>query len=139
MKENPVKARIRLHVGGRHDVILLSNPSGLGVVGDIRKFTTGAEFTIVHNPRYQSFGLGAKPGAGKGGEFPDFVGVRCVTITPDMVGQEIGVFFGIEAKAPGKNATPGQLQKIALLRSFGALAGVAHNQEEALEVLGVEI
>lgn len=136
-KEQPVRQRIRLTVGGRQDVILLSNPSGLGVVGNIQKFKPGAERAIVLDPRYISFGLGAKPGAGKGGEFPDLVGVRCVKITPEMVGQEIGVFVGIEVKAPGKNATAGQLEKIALLRSFGALAGVAHSEGEALEVLGL--
>lgn len=137
MKEHPVRQRIRLQVGGLQDVILLSNPSGLGVVGDIQKFTPGAERAIVLDPRYISFGLGAKPGKGKGGEFPDLIGLRCVKITPDMVGQEIGQFVGLEIKAPGKTPTAGQLEKIALLRSFGALAGWATSEGEAMEILGL--
>lgn len=33
---------------------------------------------------------------------PDRVGCIPVTITPDMVGQTVGLFVGIEAKAPGR-------------------------------------
>lgn len=31
----------------------------------------------------------------------DLIGIKQVTITPDMVGKTIGVFVSIEAKAPG--------------------------------------
>ena len=37
----------------------------------------------------------------------DLIGWRCVTITPDMVGQRIAQFASIECKAPGWRLTPG--------------------------------
>lgn len=134
MKESQIRQRIRLKIGGRKDVILLSNPSGMGVVGDIQKFRPGAASTTVYNPRYLSFGLGARPGK-RGGEFPDFIGGQTVKITPEMVGTEVCVWIAIEVKQDGKHATAGQLEKIALLNSFGARAGVAHSAEEAEEIL----
>jgi len=135
MNEKTVRQQIRLRVGGRQDVVLLSNPTGLGCVGDIQSFRPGADSTIVHNPRYMAFGLGAKPGKGKGGEFPDLIGWQTVRVTPDMVGQDIAVPLGIEVKSPTGKPTPGQLQKIALMRSCGCIAGVARSADEAEALL----
>lgn len=134
--ETAIREKIRLVLGGRRDCLILSNPSGLGVVGEIEKFRPGAEVAIVRRPRYQSFGLGARPGA-RGGEFPDLVGVRCVRITPEMVGQRVGIFLAVEVKTAQGDPSPGQLEKIALLRSLGCLAGVARSPEEAEELLEI--
>ncbi len=48
----------------------------------------------------------------------DLIGVRPVTITPDMVGQTIGQFVAIECKAPGWKLRPGDARAQAQLR-FG--------------------
>lgn len=138
MSENETKAKIKSHIGRRDDTLLLPNPTGLGVVGEIERFQRGATKTTVYNPRYMSFGLGSKPGTQNSGGFPDYVGCRSVLITTQMVGSEVGIFFGLEIKRPGRLAEPLQVQRIALLKSFGALAGVAHSVDEAVEIMAYD-
>lgn len=128
MRENKVKEAIRRAIGGMMDAIIWANPSGVGVVGQIKRFKPGDPMTTVKFPRWMKFGLG-------GGSIPDFVGIKTIVIKPEMVGQKIAVPFFIEAKVPGKIPTPEQSDKIALLRSFGAMVGHATNEKEALEIV----
>lgn len=132
--EKDVRAAIRLAIGSRSDCVLFSNPTGTGVVGKVENFKPGAEVTRVFNPRWLSFGLGAKPGGGGGG-FPDLIGIQTITIGPEHIGQQIGVFVGLEIKKPGEIARPDQLKKIALLRAHGAKAGTADTIEKAERIL----
>jgi hypothetical protein len=68
---------------------------------------------------------------------PDFVCCIPVTITPDMVGQSIGLFAGVETKAPGKegSATANQLRHIKLINEAHGAAGVVSNTEHLEDVL----
>lgn len=50
----------------------------------------------------------------------DFVGCKKVTITPDMVGKEVGLFYAVETKAPGKKPTERQQTTIAEMEAAGA-------------------
>lgn len=43
---------------------------------------------------------------------PDAVLCVPVTITPDMVGRKVGLFVGVETKAPGKRRNLSDLQKV---------------------------
>ena len=49
-------------------------------------------------------------GLGKHG-IPDIIACKPTVITPDMVGQRVGLFVGIECKAPGKLGTVTPLQE----------------------------
>jgi hypothetical protein len=42
-----------------------------------------------------------------------------VEITPEMVGQTIGLYVGVEAKAPGGQPTPRQLNTMAEIAAAG--------------------
>ncbi|MGN0262698.1 MAG: VRR-NUC domain-containing protein [Eggerthellaceae bacterium] len=65
-------------------------------------------------------------GMGRHG-IPDLIACYPTTITQDMVGQKIGVFVGIEAKAPGKLKNVSELQKrnIAEINEAGGVAFAA--------------
>jgi ribosomal protein S19 len=54
----------------------------------------------------------------------DLIGIRRVTITPDMVGQTIGVFMSVEIKATNGKAKPAQLAWRQLIIDFGGMATV---------------
>lgn len=73
---------------------------------------------------------------------PDFVCCVPLTITQEMVGRTIGVFMGVEAKAPGKEktTTPNQKMRLAGIHEAGGVAIVASDGDvvnDALKVLKI--
>lgn len=66
----------------------------------------------------------------------DLIGLRQVTITPDMVGQTIAQFVAIEVKDRGR-ATPEQERFITMVQQAGGLAGVARSVEDARRILNL--
>ena len=66
----------------------------------------------------------------------DLIGLRTVTITPEMVGRKLAVFSAIEVKTPTGRATEQQQQFIEMVRSFGGIAGIARSVEQAQQLLG---
>lgn len=118
-----------------HHCILWANPSGNGVVGNILK---------VQSDKYLIQGRRAKFGGPDGAS--DFLGNACVKITPEMVGQFIGVLIAIETKP--EDWTPptiGQKKSwksftqqfyfIRALRDQGALAGFARCNEDIVDIM----
>lgn len=66
----------------------------------------------------------------------DFIGITPVVITPDMVGQTIGVFTAVETKAEGWKYSPSderavaQAQFHAIVRQAGGIAGFATSVDD---------
>ncbi len=52
--------------------------------------------------------------------FPDCAGFKTIEITPEMVGQKVAVFYGVEIKATGK-LNPAQVKFKALFDRMGAI------------------
>lgn len=69
----------------------------------------------------------------------DLIGLRIVTVTPDMIGQRLAIFAAIEVKAPGGKhpVTEDQERFIEFIRKAGGLAGVARNPTQARHILGL--
>lgn len=65
----------------------------------------------------------------------DLIGLRTVTITPQMVGQQIGQFVALEIKTPAGRTTEQQERFLAMVRTLGGLAGVARSVDEAQKLL----
>ena len=66
----------------------------------------------------------------------DLIGLRTITITPDMVGQTIAQFVAIEVKDRGR-LTEQQQAFITMVQQAGGLAGVARSVEDARRILGL--
>ena len=66
----------------------------------------------------------------------DLIGLRQVTITPDMVGQRLAVFVAIEVKDRGR-LTEQQQAFITMVQQAGGMAGVARSVEDARRILGL--
>ena len=64
----------------------------------------------------------------------DLIGWKTVTITPEMVGQEIAVFCALEIKDKGK-ATVLQRHFISVVHDAGGISGVARSVDEAERIL----
>ena len=112
--ETTIQQQIRLALGTRSDLRLFRNNTG--TLPDPR---TG---------RPVQFGL-AKGSA-------DLIGLRTVTITPDMVGQQVAVFTSIEVKTPTGRVSPDQTAWLNMIQSLGGIAGVARSVQDAKEILG---
>jgi len=136
ISEKAVRKKIELSIGGNGKTTIFANPTGIGVVGKISKFTPG-ETATVFNARYQAFGLGSKPNDKDSGGFPDLIGWHSVRITPKMVGLDLAVFVGLELKKPGKKPSKLQQRRIDLINRSGGLAGCATSVEEAEEILNM--
>ena len=65
----------------------------------------------------------------------DLIGYRTVTITPDMVGQQVAVFLSIEVKTPTGRIRPEQQQWLETIQAAGGIAGVARSVEDALRIV----
>ena len=65
----------------------------------------------------------------------DLIGYRTITITPDMVGQQVAVFASIEVKAPTGRIRPEQQAWLETVQAAGGIAGVARSVEDALRIM----
>lgn len=95
--------------------------------GDTRLFRNNTGTLRDANGRPVQFGL-CKGSA-------DLIGYRSVTITPDMVGQQVAVFLSIEVKTATGRLRPEQQQWLDTVQSAGGIAGVARSVEDALRIV----
>lgn len=65
----------------------------------------------------------------------DILGCMPVTITPDMVGETVGVFVSIECKQIGERISPLQVHHQKQLEKAGARVGIAYNLDDALTIV----
>ncbi len=69
---------------------------------------------------------------------PDRIGCVPVTITQEMVGMEVGLFVGVECKAPGRRGEPrggaSELQ-VKQLRAISDSHGIAMMVDNGLDVM----
>ena len=67
----------------------------------------------------------------------DLIGWRSVTITPEMVGQQVAIFTSIEVKAATGRIRPEQQQWLNAVQAAGGIAGVARSVGEAMDLLRI--
>jgi hypothetical protein len=68
----------------------------------------------------------------------DLIGWRTVTITPEMVGQQVAVFTSIEVKTATGRVKPEQQQWLDAVQAAGGIAGVARSVEDAQALLAAQ-
>ena len=95
--------------------------------GDTRLFRNNTGTLKDQHGRPVQFGL-CKGSA-------DLIGWKRVTVTPDMVGQQVAVFLSIEVKTPTGRIRPEQQQWLDAVQAAGGIAGVARSVDDALDLL----
>ena len=98
--------------------------------GDTRLFRNNTGTLKDQHGRPVQFGL-CKGSA-------DLIGYRTITITPDMVGQQVAVFLSIEVKTPTGRIRPEQQAWMETIQAAGGIAGVARSVEDALRIVTEE-
>jgi hypothetical protein len=68
----------------------------------------------------------------------DLIGWRTVTITPEMVGQQVAVFTSIEVKTATGRVKPEQQQWLDAVQAAGGIADVARSVEDAQALLAAQ-
>lgn len=102
--------------------------SGLFWTGQIISHTR--ERIVLANPRAVKVGT---PG------LSDLGGLTSVLITPEYVGQSVGVYLAIEGKFGKGRVTTEQAAFIETVRALGGRAGIARSVEEAGRIISGEI
>lgn len=124
MSEHRTQNEIRLAIGG--DAALFRNNVAKAWVGEASHLRDGS--VLIKNPRILHAGLFKGSG--------DLIGWRTITITPDMVGQEIAVFASIEVKPPkGGRITQDQRDWADKVLAAGGFAGIARSADDAKNIL----
>ena len=98
-------------------------------IGSCRLFRNNTGTLRDINGRPVSFGL-CKGSA-------DLIGWRTVTVTPEMVGQQIAVFTSIEVKSTSGRVKPEQQQWLNAVAAAGGIAGIARSVGEAMDILQI--
>lgn len=131
-KEHDLQNEIRLHVSKARLGTLFRANVGQGWAGKVQRMhlTPDTNTILLVNPRPFSTGLPVG--------FPDLFGFVPVTITPDMVGQEIAVFAAVEVKQKTGRVSAKQRDMMAFLQKHGARAGVARSVDDAARILSGE-
>lgn len=82
---------------------------------------------LIHDAR--PFSTGLPPG------FADTFGLVRVTITPDMMGQQLGQFLAGEIKAPGGRVSDKQAAFLQAIQRNGGRAGVWRSVDDAMAMV----
>lgn len=128
MKEHAIQNAIRNALAG-HCLLFRVNV-GQGWTGSQVDRLPGGR-VMIHDAR--PFTTGLPPG------FADTFGLVRVKITPDMVGQELGLFIAGEVKAAGGRVSDKQAAFLQAINNNGGRAGVWRSPEDALAmVLGAK-
>ena len=67
----------------------------------------------------------------------DLIGYHTIAITPDMIGKKVAVFLAIEVKNATGRLKPEQRSFIDTIVKAGGIAGVAKNEQEALDLIKI--
>lgn len=93
--------------------------------GDVYRARGGER--VVFNARLIRAGLCEGSG--------DLIAIETVTVTPDMVGKDIGVFVNVEVKDGSGRPTKAQRNFDAHVRACGGKSAIVKSEAEALELI----
>jgi hypothetical protein len=112
LKESELLHSLRLAIGQRPDVTIWRNQVGVA----------------------QYAGLRVPYGLTRGAS--DLIGIRTLTITPDMAGQLVGQFVAVEVKTDKGRLTTEQRQFLELVEKRGGLSACVRSLTEATQCFG---
>lgn len=127
--EHKIQNDIRVYISENHLGTFFRANVGTGWVGRTYINESNNCLRILH-PRRFSTGL---PDG-----FPDLFGFREITVTPEMVGQKIAVFCGLEIKSPHGALRKKQRLMLDYMAQNHCYCGVARSVNDAERILSGE-
>jgi len=118
--------KIQLALGKNPNFRIFRNNVGKCWIGASKKFTqpqtvnVKAGDVLVRQARY--FDAGLCVGSS------DLIGMKSVTITPDMVGKTMAIFTAIEVKTPTDKTSPEQVNFLNMVQKMGGLGIICRDE-----------
>ena len=128
MKEGNVQADGRMMASKCGAVTFRNNVGGAWSGRKVGVLKNGD--TVIRNARWIDFGL--VKGSG------DTIGWKTVTITPDMVGNDIAQFLSIEYKTDDGKTRPDQITWDRNVWNAGGLTGFARSDDDVRRIIAGE-
>lgn len=136
MRESALWKRAMLAVHKMPGVRMFRHNVGQGWVGRSRRLKPGESYRarggeiVILDPRPLHAGL--VKGAGDG------LGWRTITVTPDMVGARVAVFFSMETKTKDGRLSPEQRNWHQQVLAAGGISLIVRKPEDAAQLDALE-
>lgn len=134
--EHDIQTQIRINIS-ENKIRSFRINVGIGWSGNDIKHHSNGSITITDARPFATFGSVDETKKLKG--FSDLFCVVPVVVTPEMLGQTIGVAGFVEVRSLTGKPSKNQLDFINQMKSLGARAGVARNPDYALKILRGEL
>lgn len=129
MSDHALLTRILLACS-RGPVRLFRNNVGVGWTGKLEKPSHPVQVTVYPGDvvlrKARPLHAGLTEGSG------DLIGWRTVTVTPEMVGQQLAVFVSLEGKEGTGRLSPAQRGWMTAVRMAGGIAAEVRSVEDAV-------
>lgn len=122
MKEQQIQQQWLINISRRPDVRMFRNNVGQGWQGQVVSREMGA--VVIQNARPLNAGLCVGSS--------DLIGWKTVTITPDMVGQQVAVFVAAEVKTAAGRLTGEQQNFLNKVTDAGGIAVVVRDENQEI-------
>ena len=127
-QETNLVRKIMLKLGKNPNIRIFRNNVGSGYIGASKMFSQAqtvnvkAGDVLIQNARYFEAGLCVGSS--------DLIGLKAMTITPEMVGTEIAVFVAIEVKLPKGKVQENQLRFLDMVQKLGGKGFICRDENE---------
>lgn len=126
MVEQDVMRLTMITLSKIREIRIFRNNTGIGWTGKIKRLPNTTTI-MIENPRPLHAGLCVGSS--------DLIGWKTLKITKEMVGKEVAIFTAIEVKTKKGKPSPEQINFIETVKNSGGYAGIATNDNEALDLL----
>ena len=127
-QETNLVRKIMLTLGKNPKIRIFRNNVGKAWIGASKMFSQAqtvnvkAGDVLIQNARYFEAGLCVGSS--------DLIGLKAITVTPEMVGTEIAVFVAIEVKLPKGKVQENQLRFLDMVQKLGGKGVICRDENE---------
>lgn len=132
-EETNLVRSIMLVLGKIPGVRIFRNNVGTAYIGRSKQFTKAQTVNVQAGDVLIQSGRIFKGGLCVGSS--DLIGLKSVTVTPEMIGQKVAIFMAVEAKTKTGRASAEQIAFVNMVNNLGGVGMIVKSEDEAMEFL----